>query len=270
MPIRLPRLRVVQALFVRDALVMRSYWLATAFDLVFGLLSLLIYYFISRTFHNVPVHELGGAPTYFAFAAVGVALALVVQASCVRVAQRIREDLVSGSLETLIAQPLTRTELALGQSTFHFSFGTVRAFLYLLVAFLGLGIGLSQASWPGLILVLLASGLAMTAVGIALSSFVLLLRRAEFLVAMAVLALTLLGGAFFPISVLPDWIEPIAKILPTRFIFGGVRAAVLRGEGWGLDFLYLVIFFAVGLPVAVAFFSFALNQARRRGRLTSY
>src|SRR5262249_38056704 len=150
------------------------------------------------------------------------------------------------------------------------SFGTVRAFLYLLVAFLALGIGLSQASWPGLILVLLASGLAMMAVGIALASFVLVIRRAEFLVALTVLALTLLGGAFFPISVLPAWLEPIAKILPTRFIFGGVRAAILRGEGWGLDFLYLVIFSAVGLPIAVAVFSAALDSARRRGRLTSY
>jgi lipooligosaccharide transport system permease protein len=39
-----------------------------------------------------------------------------------------------------------------------------------------------------------------------------------------------LGGLFFPITSLPQWIQPVLKVLPTTLVFEGTRAALLQGE----------------------------------------
>ena len=251
-------------------MIARSYRLALAFDIAFGLVSLLVYFFISRTFRSAATAELSGAPTYFSFAAVGVALNLVIQAASARVAQRFREEQLTGTLETLVAQPITAAETSLGLSAFHFAFAMVRTALYVAIAGAWLDLDVSQADWAGFVLVLVAAGFAMTAVGVALASLVLIIRRAEVLVGLTTLALGLLGGAFFPISVLPDWLHPIAEVLPTRFAFDGVRAALFGGGDWGDELVSLLVFSLVALPVAVAFFKATLDAACRRGSLTSY
>lgn len=254
----------------RDYLVSRSYRLSLLLDAVLGVLNLLIYFFISRTFASDTTAGLGGAPTYFAFAAVGVALSLVVIGASARVALRMREEQLTGTLEALAAQPLSSTEMSLGFAGFHFVFAMGRATLYLLVAGIWLGVDLSRADWLGFTLVLLATAVAMTGVGIVLAAFVLLFRRAQALIGLATLALALLGGAYFPISVLPGWLAPLARIVPTRFAFDGVRGALFRGEGWGTPTLVLLAFGAAALPVAVLLFDLSLRLARRRGSLALY
>ena len=36
----------------------------------------------------------------------------------------------------------------------------------------------------------------------------------------------------FPLGVLPGWLEFMGKLLPTRFAFDGVRAALFEGAAW--------------------------------------
>ena len=267
--VRVARPTVVRALVRRDYLVGRSYRLAFLLDLLFGIVSLTIYFFISKTFSGVSTANLGGAPSYFAFAAVGVALALVVQAASVRVAQRIREEQLTGAIEILIAQPVTSTELGLGLAGFHFLFAVVRAIAYILVAGFLLHADLGSADWLGFVVVMAATALAMTGVGIALAALILVVRRGELIVAFATLGLTLLGGAYFPISVLPDWIEPLAKILPTTFAFNGVRSALYNGNGWAIPTLELLAFAAVALPASIALLHTGIGLARDRGLLST-
>ena len=140
------RTHVVRALVWRDYLIARSFRGAFLLDAVFGLLSLLIYFFISRTFANEAPAGLSGTPGYFEFAAVGVALTVVVQAASSRLVQRVREEQLTGTLELIVAQPVTTTELSLGLAGFHFAFAVVRATAYLLAAAVLLAVDLSQAN----------------------------------------------------------------------------------------------------------------------------
>jgi ABC-2 type transport system permease protein len=114
-----------------------------------------------------------------------------------------------------------------------------------------------------------ATAVAMSGVGITLAAVVLVVRRGELIVAFATLGLTLLGGAYFPISVLPDWIEPLAKILPTTFAFNGVRSALYSGNDWAIPTLELLAFAAVALPASIALLHAAIGIARDRGLLST-
>jgi len=267
--IRAARPVVVRALVLRDFHVSSSYRLAFLLDIFFGLISLAIYFFISRTFEDVPSADLAGAPSYFAYAAVGVALNLVIQSASVRLGQRMREEQLTGALELLVAQPVSSTELAVGLAGFHFVFAILRAIFYVLVAGFVLSANLSNADWGGFVVMVLVTGAAFSSFGILAAAAVLVLKRAELLVTLVVLALSLAGGAFFPIEVLPDWLEPIAKVLPTTFAFDGVRSALYQGEDWAVPALELAAFAVVAVPVAIGLFKLASDAARRRGTLST-
>jgi ABC-type multidrug transport system permease subunit len=258
------------AIVRRDYQVTRSYRVALGMDLVFGVLNLLLYYFISRTFKGAATAPLGGAPDYFAFVIVGMAVTLVVQSAITTIATRIREEQLTGTLELLAAQPLTMTEMALGFCGLQFFFAMFRTAFYLLVAGLWLGLDFSNADWGGFPVMLLATWTAMMGLGILSGAVVMVIKRGQAVVGMFVFGMGLLSGAFFPVAVLPNWIEPLGEIVPTRFAYDGIRSALYQGGGWGGDALALVAFTVVLLPVAMGAFAWALRAARRSGSLGQY
>lgn len=265
-----PRPGALGALIRRDYILARSYRLAFFLDLVLGVLNLVIFYFISRTFGSSPPRNLGGAPTYFAFAAVGISVMVVMEAASIGLANRIREEQLTGTLEALVTQPITATELAVGITGYPFLFAMGRAAFYVLVSGVFLGVGLGGTDWIGFVLVLGVTGLALAAIGIFLGALVLVVKRTRVVASLVTFGLSFLGGAFFPISVLPGWLQPIGKVAPTRFAFDGLRGAVFRGGGWGDDVVALAVFAAVALPLAVWLFSLALRAVRRSGSLLQY
>ena len=266
-PANAPRVVAVRAFAWRDALLARRAPVELGLELVFGILNLLIYYFISRTLGGGTA-DLGSASSYFDFAVVGIALTVVIQVATMRLAQRVREDRLTGTLEAILAQPVSVREIAIGMACFHFAFAAVRAALYLGVAGLFLGLELGKADWLGFALVLALTAVAMGGVAIALAAFVLYVRRGEALGGVLTMALALGGGAYFPISSLPNWAEPVAHVLPTRFAYDGLRSALYAGTGWADSLAWLSLYAAIGLPLAIVLFGRALAYARSHGSLT--
>ena len=80
-PFSLPRIGVIAALVRRDYMVQRSYRLVFVLDVFYGIVNLLVFYFISQTFSDETTADLSGAPSYFAFASVGIAITIVLQAA---------------------------------------------------------------------------------------------------------------------------------------------------------------------------------------------
>jgi ABC-2 type transport system permease protein len=254
----------------RDHLVARSYRLAFAFDVLNGVFLLGTYYFISRTFEDASPASLQGAPSYFAFAAVGAAIGAVIETVSNGVAHRIREEQLTGTLEMLAVQPLTSFDLCVGLVGFPFLFGLFRSALYLAIAVAWLRLDLTTPSWPGLTLIFLATGTALATIGIVSGAFTLLFKRGATVIGLALFSMTLLSGSVFPISTLPDWLEPVGRVLPLRFAFDGARAALFQGAGWEWDALWLTVFGAVGIPIAVLAFERALARTKRMATLGQY
>lgn len=266
----MPRLATIAALVQREYLINRSYRFALVLDVAFGFLNLVVFFYISRTFGGGSTQRLSGASNYFEFAAVGIALSLVIQTAVLRIGQRMREEQLTGTLEALAAQPISASELAIGLAGFDILFATARATLYLVIAGVFFSVDLSRADWLGFAAMLASIAVAMMSVGIVLAAGVLVLRRAELLGVVVTLALSTLGGAVFPVGVLPSWLDPITSIIPTRFAFEGVRRALFSGGGWGGDAGALLGLSALAFPLAFLAFAGALALAKRRGSLGTY
>ncbi len=258
------------ALVRRDFNLTRAYPLAFASDILFGVLNMAVFLFVSRTFGDAAPSTLQGAGSYFAFVAVGISITAVIQGTSVGLARRVREEQLTGTLEALVAQPVSATELSLGLAGFPFLFGMLRAAVYLGIAAPFMELDSATADWAGVVVMFLAITGSVASIGVVLGAMVLVSKRSEALVGMVSFALGTLGGALFPVSVLPGVLESLASLMPTKPAFDGVRAALFRGGGWGDDALTLVAFTVVALPIGISLFHGALALTRRRGSLSQY
>src|SRR5205085_6545093 len=214
---RRPRADVVRALARRDFLSTRSYRLSFVLEACFGVVELAVYFFISQVVGDVSPESLQGAPSYFAFAAVGVIMAALLAAATSSIAARLREEQLAGTMEVLAAQPVTPLQLCVGIASFPFAYAAARAALYLLVAAFWMNLDVSQTSWAGVATMLAATALGLSPLGILSGALVVLYKRGSLLGGTLIYAMTILGGAVFPIAVLPDWLEWIGRVMPVRF-----------------------------------------------------
>jgi ABC-2 type transport system permease protein len=269
-PSRLPRPAAILALARRDLLIYTSYRLMMTLDLWIGALDVIVYYFISQTFEGPTTASLGGAPSYFAFALVGIAVTVVIQAASGGIANKVREEQLTGTLEALAAQPLTTTELATGLCGLPFAISAFRVAVYIVLGAVAFGLDLSHTDWAGFVAMLVATALAMSSVGIGTAALVLVVKRGATISGLVIFAMSLAGGAFFPVAVLPDWLEAIGKVVPPKFAFDGFRSALFVGSDWEDDALILTAFSLVALPVSVWLFGRGMLYARRAGSLAQY
>ncbi|MFA7340512.1 MAG: ABC transporter permease [Candidatus Obscuribacterales bacterium] len=76
-----------------------------------------------------------------------------------------------------------------------------------------------------------------------------------------------ISAVFYPVSVLPDWLQPVAYMVPATYVFEGMRA-VLSGHGDITNYLItasgLNVFYFIAISI---FFGAMLNSARERGAL---
>ena len=76
-----------------------------------------------------------------------------------------------------------------------------------------------------------------------------------------------LSAVFYPVSVLPGWLQPVALCLPSTYVFEGMRAALEHGSA-PLDLLLKA---AVGngvfLILGGVFFAWTLERVRVKGAL---
>lgn len=75
------------------------------------------------------------------------------------------------------------------------------------------------------------------------------------------------SAVFYPVSVLPNWLQPVAYMVPATYVFEGMRH-VLAGQGEISRFLLIASALNVFYFVLVSFFfGGMLNNARERGAL---
>jgi ABC-2 type transport system permease protein len=144
------------------------------------------------------------------------------------------EEIWSRNLGHVFVSPLRPLELVAGLV----GISAARMFVGVIpavgLAFLLYGFGLWRM---GPVVVLFFAGLMMMGWAVALGVTALILRHgagAEPLAWSVLFGLTPFAAVFYPVSVLPDWLEPIALMIPAAHVFEGMRAALLEERiAWG-------------------------------------
>ncbi len=179
------------------------------------------------------------------------------------------EEMWSRNLGHLAVSPLRPQELVAAMLTM----SLIRTVLGVLPAAL-LAIPMYHYSLFSLGLPLLAFwvNLMITGWAIGLGVSALVLRfglGAESLAWVLVFAIAPLAGIYYPITVLPGWLQPLAWALPPAYVFEGMRS-VMFGQGFRADLLLQAgLLNAVYLALTMAIFLRTWHVARQRGLLLS-
>jgi ABC-2 type transport system permease protein len=212
-----------------------------------------------------------GSPVAIAAGALlgGVLLWEVALRSQMGVAIAFLEELWSRNLGHVFVSPLRPWELVaalIGVSMLRVLIGVTPAILlaWVLYAFNLFALG------P--ILILFFINLMVMGWWVSLGVVSLILRHgsgAEALAWSVLFGLTPFSAVFYPVSVLPAWVRPIALALPSSHVFEGMRAALLTGAIRWDHMAWAVGLNALWLAAAIAVFAQQFRQARVRGALLS-
>ncbi len=82
--------------------------------------------------------------------------------------------------------------------------------------------------------------------------------------------LLLVSGVYYPVTVLPGWLQLVARASPATYVLEGMRQSLMQGADVISLLPSLVPLLIIGLlsiPVGLAIFGWAEKSAKRHGRL---
>jgi ABC-2 type transport system permease protein len=232
------------------------------------------FFFLSRVFgHAVSPYLEPYGGDYFSFVLIGIALVGYLHVSLSSFSKAIRDAQMLGTLEALLVTQTGIPTIILCSSLYSFLMTTFRIFVFILFGVLVLGMNLHGGNFGGALLILLFTVVCFSSFGILSASFIMVLKKGNPL-GWAFTSLSwLLGGVYYPISVLPKWLQAVSHVLPITYSLEGMRMALLQGHSIRdlLPTLLVLIAFTVFLlPMSLFAFTHAVQKAKADGTLMQY
>jgi ABC-2 type transport system permease protein len=76
------------------------------------------------------------------------------------------------------------------------------------------------------------------------------------------------SGVYYPVSVLPTWMQWIAKISPATYALRGIRDMILNGASLQWDDVWpLLVIGTVSIPLGLVVFRAGERYAKQHGKL---
>ena len=176
-----------------------------------------------------------------------------------------------GTIEYTFMSPTSRVTHLLGMGVYAVVYGIIRTAVVLGVAMLAFDLDLSQANYWAALVVLAVCSISLVGFGVVAAVMPLLSPEKGQQVTYIISALLLLvSGVYYPVKVLPEWMQVAAQFSPVTYALEGSRAALLRGVGvsqlWE-SIWPLLVMGAVFVPLGLFVFHLGERYAKRTGKL---
>ncbi len=176
-----------------------------------------------------------------------------------------------GTIEYSFMAPIRRVTYLLGVCAYAVLYGLVRTLLVLVAIALFFHVPLAQANLGGAALVLAASSIPFIGLGL-FGAIMPMLSAERGAQATQVIqgVILLVSGIYYPITVLPHWLQAVSWFSPATYTLVAVRDAVLQGTGVSAlvpTVLGLLGAGVVLVPAGLYAFSVAERYALRTGKL---
>ena len=176
-----------------------------------------------------------------------------------------------GTIEYTFMAPLSRPVHLFGMGLFAIVYGIVRAVLLFAVVAAFFDLELPTADFAAALVVLAIASISF--VGIGMMTAVLPLISPEKGTQLGFIAqgmLLVVSGVYYPVSVLPEWMQWLSVVSPATYALDGIRDAIIEGEGltamWD-EIWPLLVIGAVSIPLGLEVFRRGERYAKRHGKL---
>ena len=176
-----------------------------------------------------------------------------------------------GTIEYTFMAPLRRWAHLAGTGLYSIMYALIRAVLLFAVVVLFFDLSHPHANYVAALVILLVASVSFVGIGFMTAVLPLISpEKGAQIGFVAEGALMVVSGVYYPVDVLPSWMEWISVISPATYALTGIRGAMLDGVGltsMGGELLALTIIGAVSVPLGLAMFSAGERHAKRHGKL---
>jgi len=267
-------LRKALAFVKRDIVEETSYKLAFLMRVSGIFFAVFTFFFLSKLIGKGTVPHLepyGG--DYFSFVLIGIAFSGYHQVALSGFSRSIREAQMKGTLEAVLLTQTGIPAIVLCSSLYRFIWSSLTVVIYLLIGIIVFGVSVGGANVVGAFVVLLLTITSFSGIGVISASFVMVFKKGDPLAFALSGASFLLGGVYYPVAVLPSWLQKISYFLPIRHSLEGMRLCLLRQAPLKViapNLIALVGFTIILLPLSLLCFRYAVRKAKIDGSLTHY
>jgi ABC-2 type transport system permease protein len=267
-------LKVMPAFLKRDLISEASYRFSFILQIVGIFFNVAVFYFIAQLLGQSAAPYLAAyGGDYFSFVLIGIAFAGYFNVGLSSFSSRLRQSQTTGTLEAMLATPTSLSAIILSSSLWDYLLTTTRVLVYLVIGGLFMGVNLGRGNYGTALLVLLLTITSFSSLGIIAASFIMVLKRGDPVTWLFNVVSGLLGGVYFPVAIMPGWMQWLSKLLPITYALEAMRLALLQGatpQELIPEILALGAFSAVLLPLSLFAFRYAVRLAKVDGSLTHY
>ena len=268
-----PLIHKALAFIRRDFQIESSYKMSFVMNIVDSMIVLIFFYFLDQLMargQSPYLARYGG--NFLSFAVIGLAFARYFQLTLRMFSESIRTAQLSGCLEAMLSSQTDALTIVL-MSRFMVCYPGRCNLLILAAGALILGVDLSHMNVLATMLVLGFSVLTFVAFGVLSAATILWLKKGDPLAWVLGGMGTMLGGAYFPIDVLPSWLRQVSFLIPITYSLEALRLTILQGyslEMVARPLLVLALMAVILLPASLAIFAAAVRKGRIEGTLMQY
>jgi ABC-2 type transport system permease protein len=261
----------IAAFLWRDFHVATSYRLNFLFQIGSGFFLVATFFFVSKLINS---EQAGPAlqryeTDYFTFVLIGLATTGFLHTG-LGLSERLRTAMTEGSLQMMLASSPHPAWIIVMPLAWDFLFEGLKAGAIILIGLLLFNADLREANVLSSLVVLVAALLSFTVFGLLSTAIIILVKRGDPIHWAFEHAAALVAGAYFPVELLPNWLEKVSAVLPMTYAYEGIRKSLLVGATVpevGRELAVLVGFSALGLPFAVRFAKMGIDRAKMKGSL---
>lgn len=212
---------------------------------------------------------------YFTFVVIGFFATIALNGGLTGFSGALGSAIQQGRIETFLVQPVSWYSLPFALGAWPIVLDMMNA---LIVVFVGMLLGARvEIDRVPAALIVLGLGIASShAIGTLAASVRLLSKKADPVVSIYRLFVSIVSGAFFPVTLLPGFIQPIALVLPHTYVLTALRRLlmeqgdVMGGPSLGTSILVLGASTIVLYAIALFAFGRSLHFGREYGVLSGY
>ena len=185
------------------------------------------------------------------------------------VTETVAWDRWEGTIEYTFMAPVSRPVHLIGMGVYAVLYGLLRAAAVFAAVVVFIGIHIPNANYGAAVALLAIASVSF--IGIGMMTAVLPLVSPEKGTQLGFVAqglMLVVSGVYYPVSVLPEWMQWVAKVSPATYALRGNREQILHGAGlaWA-DVWPLLVIGAFSIPIGLAVFKAGERYAKKRGKL---
>jgi ABC-type multidrug transport system permease subunit len=257
------------AIVRRDVAAFLSYRLRFISQTLSAFFSVVLFYYISRL---VKVSTFGSPDNYFAYVVVGLVIMSSLVSTLSMLPARIRQELVAGTLERLLLSPFGAVAAIGAMILFPFLLAVVNGVITISFAALVFGMPI-RATAPLALPAAALGAFAFAPFALFTAAVVVVAKQAQNGVGFLITGISLIGGFFFPVELLPHWIQWTSEVQPfspalelLRYLLAGTPVST----SVSVALLKMALFGGVLVIPAAWSLALAIRLGQRRGTIMEY